>query len=159
MVAQTFIDIRYYIIPDQLSIYLCPFAIGGMAWLYSLGHPSALSWQQSIMGALLGGGGLTLVAGLWWLVRRYEGMGWGDVKLLALIGAMLGPWPAVPLVLVISSLLAVLIGAPIGVLQGKGLRTAMPFGPFLAIGAIIWMLHGVSIANYWLPGWDLLFQG
>ena len=95
---------------------------------------------------------LGLVAGLWWLVRRYEGMGLGDIKLLALIGAMLGAWPALLFVIIISSLSATAV-VLLGMLWGRGFRVALPYGPFLALASIIWLLHGHELADYWLPEW------
>ena len=133
----------------NFNFLIYDFASDSVCWL---GRATLANWLACCLAGLL-----ALLAGLWWLIRRYEGMGFGDVKLLALIGAVLGPWPALPLVLIMASLLAVFVGAPIGVLQGRGLKSAMPFGPFLAVASVVWMFHGTSIANHWLPGWDLLF--
>ncbi len=150
LVAESFIDIKYYIIPDALSIYAAPFAIGGMWLLQYLDSSHGITWKESVLGAFFGGGTLALVAILWWLIRRYEGMGWGDVKLLLLIGAMLGPWPALPFVFMCSAVSAIFIGIPVSLLQGKGLKAALPFGPFLAFAAIIWVFHGDEISRFWL---------
>ena len=103
LIAESFIDLKHYIIPDSLSIYAAPVAIIGMYILGEYNSEFAITWQESVLGAFFGGGVLGLVAFLWWLVRRYEGMGLGDVKLLFLIGAMLGPWPALPFVFIFSS--------------------------------------------------------
>lgn len=150
LVAESFIDIKYYIIPDSLSIYAAPFAIGGMWLLGYLGSSHGISWQESVLGAFFGGGTLAGVALVWWLIRRYEGMGWGDVKLLLLIGAMVGPWPALPFIFMCSAVSAILVGVPVSLLQGKGLKAALPFGPFLAFASIIWVFHGNEVSKFWL---------
>ena len=155
LIAESYIDIRHYIIPDQLSIYAVPFAVLAMFLLHHLGYHS-ISWKVSVLGAFFGGGLLGFVALSWWVIRRTEGMGLGDIKLLAFIGAMFGPWPALFFVLVISSLLATLV-VLLGLFWGRGFRMALPYGPFLALASIIWLFHGYVIADYWLPGWELLF--
>jgi leader peptidase (prepilin peptidase)/N-methyltransferase len=157
LVAESFIDVKYYIIPDSLSIYAAPFALGGMWLLEWLGSDVGIGWEMSVLGAFFGGGTLAAVAGLWWLIRRYEGMGWGDVKLLLLIGAMVGPWPALPFIFLVSACLAVMIGIPVGILQGKGWKMALPFGPFLALATIIWLFHAPEIVSMWLPGVQVQF--
>lgn len=151
LVAESFIDIRYYIIPDSLSIYAAPFAIVAMWGLEMVGSDWGIPWKESVLGAFFGGGSLALVAGLWWLIRRYEGMGWGDVKLLLLIGAMLGPWPALPFILMFSATAAIFVGVPIGLLQGRGWKMALPFGPFLALASLVWIFHGPAIMHLWMP--------
>ena len=65
---------------------------------------------------------------LWWIVRRVEGMGMGDIKLLLLIGAVLGPWPSIPFVLFVSSMLAVIFMVPIQLIKGGTISRALPFG-------------------------------
>ncbi len=157
LIAITYIDIRHYIIPDQLSIYAVPFAILGMVGLKSAGFTAALSWKASVVGATLGGGILLAAAGIWWLLRRTEGMGMGDVKLLALIGAVLGPWPALFFVLFASSVLALFVILPLRILQGGNYQHALPYGPFLAAASFLWVLHGPELMRLWLPGYEAIF--
>ena len=157
LIAVTYIDIRHYIIPDQLSIYTTPFAIVAMAGLDYLGFEGAISVKESIIGSVFGGGVLGGVALLWWLIRGIEGMGMGDVKLLLLIGAVLGPWPAIPFVLFVSAMLAVGFMLPIQLLQGGGMSKALPYGPFLAWASILYILHGHEIMSLWLPGYEAVF--
>ncbi len=152
LVAEAFIDLKYYIIPDSLSIYAAPVAIVGMWGLEQMNPSLGIGWQNSVLGAFFGGGTLGGIALLWLWIRRYEGMGWGDVKLLLLIGAMVGPWPALPFIFLASAVLAVCVGVPIGLLQGKGWKMALPFGPFLALATLIWLFHAQSIVSVWLPG-------
>ena len=142
LVALTFIDLKHYIIPDPFSIYAVPFAVGG-AWLLGvLGYQGAPSWRESVVGALFAGSMLIPLMGLYRLIRKEQGMGWGDPKLLALIGAYFGAIPASPFVLITGATVGSIIGIAAALAQGKGLRLQMPFGPFLALGAIIWLFFG-----------------
>ena len=97
------------------------------------------------------GGVLGAVMVGFYIVRRKEGMGMGDVKLLAMIGAFLGAWPAIPFVIFVSSVLGALVGVPMAIAQKNGLGAALPYGPFLALGAIIWLLHGTELVAMWYP--------
>ena len=155
LVAMTFIDLRHYIIPDEFSIYAAPIGIAGVALVSALGgmHPVlAQSWSASFIGAALGGGSLGFIMLAYWLIRREEGMGLGDVKLLMMMGAFLGPLPAVPFILIVSSMAGALVGIPLALLGNKGLRVAMPFGPFLAFAGILYVLHGPEIVQIYFPG-------
>ncbi|MCK6502911.1 prepilin peptidase [Myxococcota bacterium] len=159
LIAQTFIDVRHYIIPDELSVYAVPAGVAAAALLAWLGYDGplvAVGWQQAVVGALAGGGVLGSVMGLYWVVRREEGMGFGDVKLLAMMGAFLGALPAVPFVLFVASVAGALVGVPVALLRGQGLRAALPFGPFLALAGMIWLLHGPELIQRWFPGVGLV---
>jgi len=158
LVAQTFIDIRHYIIPDEFSIYAVPVGVAASALLSWLGYPEAVSWRQAALGALFGSSVLLFVMALFWLIRRKEGMGFGDVKLLAMIGSFLGAWPALPFVVFASSLIGAAVGIPVALSRGRGLGSALPFGPFLALAAIVYVLHGPELVERWLPGWSLLLR-
>ena len=158
LVAQAFIDIRHYIIPDEFSIYAAPFGIVASVGLASLGYSAGPTWQQSVLGAVLGAALLGGVMLAFWLVRRTEGMGLGDVKLLAMIGAFLGALPAVPFVLFVSAVSGSVVGVTFALLQRKGLSTALPYGPFLGLGAVVWLLHGPELVSRWLPALPLLLS-
>jgi len=143
LIIITFIDLDYQIIPDSLSI---PGIFVGIAASFFI---PLLSWPESVIGALVGGGFLLLVAaGYKWVTGR-EGMGGGDVKLLAMLGAWLG-WKAIPFILFSSSLIGVFIGGGIGLLQKTGLKSKIPFGPFLALSAIIYMFFGPELIHWYL---------
>jgi leader peptidase (prepilin peptidase)/N-methyltransferase len=157
LIASTFIDVRHYIIPDELSIYAVPVGVAACALLTHLGYPGAPTWREAVLGAFFGGGSLAAVMGLYWLVRRREGMGMGDVKLLAMLGAFLGPWPALPFILFVSSATGALVGIPMAMTKGRGLSTALPFGPFLALAALLYLFHGPQWVARWLPGIALSF--
>lgn len=158
LVAQTYIDIKHFIVPDEFSIYAVPVGVAGCALLTWLGAPDVPTWRASVVGALVGGGGLGLVAGVYWLIRREEGMGLGDVKLLAMIGAFLGPLPPLLVVVLVASLSGALVGGALMLARRGGLRMAVPFGPFLALGALTYVLHGEAIVARFLPGMGVLLE-
>ena len=111
------------------------------------------NFLNSLLGILLGGGSLFLIATLYqWLFKR-EGMGGGDVKLLAMIGAFLG-WEAVLLTILLSSLIGSITGIMMMVLKGKDFKYAIPFGPFLSLGAAIALFYKKEIIF-----WYLQFRG
>jgi leader peptidase (prepilin peptidase)/N-methyltransferase len=149
----TFIDLDHLFIPDEVSL---PGVLVGLA-LSAL--PYGIGLANSAIGAALGGGLLWLVAWSYERSTGTEGMGLGDVKLLAMIGAFLG-WQAIPVVLVVASIggsvagIAVIFGARgrrnlarvrrlfgwgavLPFIRRAARRTAIPFGPFLALGAIV----------------------
>ena len=139
----TFIDLDHQIIPDAVSIPGIPCGIAA-----SLLIPT-ISWLDSLLGILVGGGLLLLVAvGYKWVTGR-EGMGGGDIKLLAMMGAWLG-WKAIPFILLASSLIGLLIGGGSGLLLKKGLRAKIPFGPFLAVASLIYIFFGPEIIRWYI---------
>jgi leader peptidase (prepilin peptidase)/N-methyltransferase len=98
--------------------------------------------------------------GTYWLIRRRQGMGWGDPKMLAMIGAFTGALPALPIVLLVSTVAGSIVGVAVIVLgrrKGAGAFTALPFGPFLALGAIVYLLHGKSLGRSWFVDPALIF--
>lgn len=148
LVGLTFIDLRHYIIPDPFSIYSVPVGVGGAALLGWLGYLHAPTWQQSVVGAAAAGGGIVVLMWLYRLIRREEGMGYGDAKLMALLGAYFGLFPGTLLILVVASTVGAVIGGGIALAQGRGVRTALPFGPFLAFGAVVWLFFGETLAPF-----------
>ncbi len=139
----TFIDLDHQIIPDAVSIPGIPCGIAA-----SLLIPT-ISWLDSLLGILVGGGLLLLVAvGYKWITGR-EGMGGGDIKLLAMMGAWLG-WKAIPFILLASSLIGLLIGGGSGLLLKKGLRAKIPFGPFLAVASLIYIFFGPEVIRWYI---------
>lgn len=143
LVVISFIDLDCRIIPDVLS--LPGVAIG---FLLSLFTPQ-LSWIASLLGILLGGGLLLMVSLVYKLLTKVDGMGGGDVKLLAMIGAFLG-WKAVFPVIFISSMVGCLVGIPLMLIRGADSRFAIPFGPFLAVGAIVYLFWGRMLVQWYV---------
>jgi leader peptidase (prepilin peptidase)/N-methyltransferase len=132
------IDIEHQIIPDVISL---PGILLG--FIFSLVSP-ALTWQDSLIGLFLGGGVLYAIALLYYLWKKQEGMGGGDIKLLAMIGAFLG-WQALPFVIFASSLLGATIGIIAMIQQGKGGKTRIPFGPFLSLAALAYLFFAEQV--------------
>lgn len=139
----SFIDLDHQIIPDVLSIPSIPLGLGlsFLTW-------TEISWLESLIGIVGGGGFLFLVAVIFERLTGKEGMGLGDVKLLAMIGAWMG-WRALPFVILMSSLAGILIGGGVLLLSGRGYRTRIPFGPFLALGALIYFFFGKDLVMWY----------
>ena len=142
LICISFIDLEHQIIPDVISI---PGIIIGFILSIFFDH---VTWLSSLEGIILGGGILYLVAVGFKALMKKEGMGGGDVKLLALIGAWLG-WKSVPFVIMASSLTGSIIGIVALMLSGKGLRAQIPFGPFLAVGAILYIFFGNELIEWY----------
>jgi leader peptidase (prepilin peptidase)/N-methyltransferase len=141
LVALFGIDLEHQILPN--SITLPGIAIG---LLFSLIAPPG--WKDALIGALLGAGILYAIAWGYYLWRREEGMGMGDVKMLAMIGAFLG-WKAVLVTLVLSSFSGAIIGVILLSVQKGGMKFALPFGTFLAIGTVIAMFAGDPLVAWY----------
>ncbi|PKN13457.1 MAG: prepilin peptidase [Deltaproteobacteria bacterium HGW-Deltaproteobacteria-4] len=142
LVILTFIDLDHQIIPDVISL---PGVILG----FSTVALTPLTWSDSILGILLGGGSLWLIAIIYEFLTKNEGMGGGDIKLLAMIGAFLG-WKAILPVIFISSCLGTLVGVPLMLRQGASGKLAIPFGPFLSAAALIWFFYGGLLLRWYL---------
>ena len=143
LIVMTVIDLFHQIIPDVIS--LPGIGVGLLASLILPGQ----TFLNSVIGILLGGGSLFVVATLYqWLFKR-EGMGGGDVKLLAMIGAYLG-WKAAVLTILLSSLIGSVTGMIVMVAKGKDFKYAIPFGPFLSLGAVISLFYGGKIITWYL---------
>jgi len=143
LIVITVIDLYHQIIPDVISLPGI-----GVGLLASLLIPQ-ITFSNSLIGVLLGGGSLFIVATFYqWLFKR-EGMGGGDIKLLAMIGAFLG-WKAVLLTILLSSLIGSVTGILMMVAKGKDFKYAIPFGPFLSLGAVISLFYGEEIVRWYL---------
>ena len=138
LVVISFIDLDRRIIPDVLSL---PGTALGLVAAPAL---TPLAWWEPAAGALLGGGILFAVSEAYLLLTGRAGMGGGDVKILAMIGAFLG-WQAVPWVLLLSALSGTLAGLVLMAAGRAGRKTAIPYGPFLAAGALAWIFWGPEI--------------
>jgi leader peptidase (prepilin peptidase)/N-methyltransferase len=143
-----FIDIHHQIIPDVISL---PGIVLGV--LFSL-VSDTVTWQSSLIGLLAGGGVLYSVAYFYYLLRKADGMGGGDIKLLAMIGAWLG-WQSLPFVIFASSLSGSIVGLIAMFYQKKGGRTRIPFGPFLSLSALVYTFYSEKILYFF----QLYFSG
>ena len=151
LVVITFIDIEHQIIPDEIS--LSGIVVGFALSFFLQGH----GWLNSLLGILLGGGSLLLVAYSYQLLTGKEGMGGGDIKLLAMMGAFLG-WKAVPFIIFASSLIGSVVGISIMLVQKKDSKLAIPFGPYLAVGAVLYIFYGKALIRWYL-GLSGFYQG
>lgn len=138
------IDAEFRILPDKITLT-------GMVVGFALSFFSPVHGPTSSLGGIvLGAGGLYLLAFLYEKWKKVEGMGMGDVKMLGMIGAFLGPWGVVVAVL-LASLAGSVVGLLLVLLKRGSLTTALPFGVFLALGAVA--------ALFWGPALVLLYRG
>ena len=153
LIVISFIDIEYYIIPDIISL---PGTALGIA-LAILNHftgifawPLASNVWSSIFGAALGAGILFAISELYFRLRKRVGLGMGDVKLLALTGAFLGPLGSIYTIF-LGSLAGAVIGILLIILSGKKFTHQLPFGPYLALGTAVYVFLSNSGLG-WGPG-------
>ncbi|MEK7842328.1 MAG: A24 family peptidase, partial [Deltaproteobacteria bacterium] len=144
LIVITFIDLKYRIIPDIISL---PGIGAGLLASYFL----PVGILNSIIGVLVGGGILFLIAFGYHFITGREGMGGGDIKLLAMIGAFLG-WKAVIITLFTGSFIGAAAGSVLMLAKGKDSKYAIPFGPFLAAGALISLFFETTIINWYIMG-------
>lgn len=147
LIVITFIDLEHKIIPDVISL---PGILYGL--IVALLLPR-ISFVDSLLGVLLGGGSLLLVAGCYYLLTKQEGMGLGDVKLLAMMGAFLG-WKSILFIIMIGSITGAVIGVAAMVIKKKDRKYAIPFGPFLSLGAVAYLFFGQEII-YWYMNFQI----
>lgn len=143
LVVITFIDLEHQIIPDAISL---PGIV--MGFIVSFFIPS-LGWLNSLIGIVAGGGSLLLIASIYQAVAKKDGMGGGDIKLLAMMGAFLG-WKSILFIIFVSSLLGSVIGVTLMAIRKKDSTLAIPFGPFLASAAVLYIFYGRRIINWYL---------
>lgn len=139
----SFIDIDSKTIPDIITIPGIP-----LFFLASFALP-AVTTIDSLFGILAGGGSLFIVALIYYLFTKKEGMGGGDIKLLAMIGAIIG-WQGVLFTVFIASSVGTLTGLLMMLSTKMSLKMAVPFGPFLSIGAIIYIFFGAQMTFWYL---------
>lgn len=146
LIVITFIDLDFQIIPDEITI---PGTVLGLiaGWLI-LRDPfmrdAHLGYKVSLIGALVGFGLFYLVAFL-----SRGGMGGGDIKMMSMVGAVLG-WKGVLLTTFAGSLAGSGIGIYLMIFRGKGRKSKIPFGPFLALGALFSLFFGQEILSWYL---------
>jgi leader peptidase (prepilin peptidase)/N-methyltransferase len=143
LVTASFIDVDHMILPDVFTLSGIVIGLAGAAI-----NPER-DFLSSVYGVLMGGGFLWAVAYVYLAVRKEEGMGGGDIKLLAWIGAVLG-WTAVPFVVLASSLVGSLVGLSLAVRKAQGLKSSLPFGPYLSVAALIYILGGDAIGRWYI---------
>ncbi|MSO55715.1 MAG: prepilin peptidase [Acidobacteria bacterium] len=140
MIVLFVIDLEHRILPDLITL---PGVVIGV--VSSVFMPPG--WVDSLIGLVLGGGSLWLMGEAYFRLRHEEGMGFGDVKMLAMIGAFLG-WKLMLLTLVLSSFLGSAIGLVVIALRRGDMKYALPFGTFLAFGALVASVVGDRIVDW-----------
>ena len=179
MIVITFIDIDHQIIPDVitlpgmlLGLILAPFLISSSMFLgvselnsslSSLAHPlpfyldrmlpdaspALTGFLNSLIGLLCGGAPLLIIGWLWEKIRNIEAMGGGDVKLMGMIGSFLG-WKGALLTIMLGALSGSVIGLALIALRRHEADKVIPFGPFLALGAVVTLFFGYDIISWYL---------
>jgi len=143
LIVISFIDLEHRIIPDVISLPGIPL---GFAASFLLASPGVAG---SAIGILFGGGLLLAIAVGYHLITGSEGMGGGDIKLLAMIGAFTG-WKGVIVTLLLGSFIGALVGVVVIAAKGKGSRFKIPFGPFLAGGAVVHIFYGSQLLDWYV---------
>ncbi len=139
------IDLEHHLLPNVITL---PGIAVGFAFSFFAGP----GWLSSLLGILVGGGLLFAVAEAYYRWRHVEGLGMGDVKMLAMVGAFLG-WPATLMTLTMGSIAGSAIGLLVIALRRGDMKYALPFGTFLALGAAISATVGPNLLNWYLGLW------
>lgn len=135
LIVITFIDLDHQIIPDVLTLPGIPLFF--LAAIFLIRMP----WKEALLGLLIGGGILLVIALVYELITKREGMGGGDIKLLAMIGGFLG-WKSLLFILLCSSLLGAIVGLTMIIIKKQDMKYAVPFGPFLAAAVVAYIFWG-----------------
>jgi len=143
LIIIAFIDLQEQIIPDVISL---PGIVVGLILSFIVPY---MSFINSALGALVGGGIILIIAGVGSIIFKKEAMGGGDVKLTAMIGAFLG-WRYILISLFLGFFLGALTGIILIMTKIKKREDAIPFGPFIALGSIITLLWGEKIISWYL---------
>ena len=142
MVVLFAIDLEHQLLPNVITL---PGIVVGL--IASAVLPPGI--VDALIGVLIGGGVLWLIGEAYFRYSGHEGMGGGDVKMLAMIGAFLG-WKLVLVTLVLSSIAGSLIGLAVIAFRKGGMKYALPYGTFLALGALVASLAGDAIVNWYV---------
>lgn len=141
LIVITFVDFEHQIIPDIITLPGIP--IFFLMAVFAMG----ISWWDAVLGLLIGGGILYAIALGYELIRKAEGMGGGDIKLLAMIGAFFG-WKSLFFILFVGSFLGAIVGLAVILSKGKDMKYAVPFGPFLSLAAISYIFWGDNFIQF-----------
>ena len=136
------IDFEHHVLPNVITL---PGIVVGFAFSFF----TEPGWQASLVGIVVGGGSLWAVAEGYYRIRHEEGLGMGDVKMLAMIGAFLG-WQLMILTLVLASFMGSIVGIVLLASRRKTMQAALPFGTFLAFGALVAAVAGDSMLRWYL---------
>jgi leader peptidase (prepilin peptidase)/N-methyltransferase len=152
LIVVTFIDLDYTIIPDKITLPLI-----GFGYMISWIPNTTVTHWESLIGILVGGGFLYLTAFFYQVIAGKEGMGGGDIKLMAMVGSIMGPWKVF-----MSIFFASFVGSIISIiylrLSGKGREHPIPFGPFLAFGSVLTLFFGDYALDILFPMHTIYFS-
>jgi leader peptidase (prepilin peptidase)/N-methyltransferase len=166
IIVLIFTDYNHRILPNVLTlsgivagIILSPFQtpevyneVITLKVISSLGFedvPSILPWAGSILGAIIGGGLLFAVAFAYEVIRKREGLGMGDIKMMAMVGAFIG-WRLALLTIFAGSLMGTLIGISLMLMRKMNLQGKLAFGVFLGIGSALCLFYGLPFLRWYL---------
>lgn len=141
LVVITFIDLDYQIIPDRISL-------GGIVVGLALVYWLPVSYKDALIGLAAGAGSLLLIIYGYYFLTKRQGMGGGDVKLLGMIGVFIG-WQGVAFTIFTASLVGSVVGLAWIAVQGKDMKAAIPFGPFLSLGALTYLFWGEALIAWY----------
>jgi leader peptidase (prepilin peptidase)/N-methyltransferase len=142
MIVLFVIDLQHRILPNVITVTGVP-----IGFALSLFLPPG--WKESLIGLLLGGGVLWVIGEAYYRLRGVDGLGMGDVKMLAMIGAFLG-WRLTLVTLIFASFSGSLAGVAMLASGRGGMKAALPFGTFLAVGAMVAAVAGDQIFNWYV---------
>jgi len=146
LIVITFIDLDHQIIPDIITLPGIP--IFFLAAIFLVKIP----WLEALIGLLIGGGVLFVIALVYELISKREGMGGGDIKLLAMIGGFLG-WKSLMFVLLFSSFSGAIVGIAAMIIKKQNMKYAVPFGPFLSAAAVAYLFWGDAFMRLLVVGY------
>lgn len=143
LIIVSFIDYDHYIIPDKISYPGMVLGLVGAAL-----NPER-EFLDALLGLLMGGGFLWAIAVIYFKIKKEEGMGGGDIKLLAWIGSVLG-WKPIAFIILVSSLLGSFVGLYLIYKNKDSLKKVIPFGPFIAVAAVLYIFFGKELTAWYL---------
>jgi len=150
-IALIYIDADIQMLPDVIDVPGIAIGLGAGALGLGILHPSLVlsdSLLDSLFGALLGAAIPLVIIGAYWLLRHIMGMGWGDVKLLAMFGAVTG-WRALPGVVLLGAITGTLFAVPLALRSRRGMQAEIPFGVFLGIAFLAVFFFGHTLSGWY----------
>ncbi len=145
LIIMSFIDFQEFILPDVFTFPGAILAFAGTALM------TDMAWSDSLLGAVIGAGAFWLLQKGYYLVRGVEGLGTGDIKLMLMLGALVG-WQGLPMMIFLAAFTALV--ASLGYMAKnahQGMQTRIPFGPFLSLGAMLQILYGPVLMRLFMP--------
>jgi leader peptidase (prepilin peptidase)/N-methyltransferase len=140
------IDLEHHLLPNVITL-------PGIAAGFAFSFFTEPGWLDSLIGIVIGGGVLWAIAESYYRIRHEEGLGFGDVKMLAMIGAFLG-WKLTLVTLMMGSFAGSLVGVALIALKRGSMKYALPFGTFLAMGAGLAATIGPGVLHWYLGFWQ-----